>query len=280
MTWTLTSSLDEFLAGAGEFLHANPAHNTVLLTLADRLAKDGPHTFGPREPRFGWHGSPVDGAFLHTPPFALRFGQVLPEAAAELAALLHAQDAELEAVGGWRSAAEAFARTWEQLAEVTGAVHVNERLYRLAELQPPSPAPAGHARPPAAADRELLVDWCEAFMKEVHENRQMDYGAWVDRRVADGDLLIWEDGSRPVAFAACSPVIAGMSRIGPVYTPPEQRGHGYASGVVAEVSAYALARGAREVLLFTDLANPTSNSIYQKLGYRPVDDSVVFDFSR
>lgn len=279
MTWTLSASLDELLAEAGDFLHANPVHNTVLLTLADRLAKDGPQAFGAESPRFGWYGSPVTGVFVQTSPFPPRLGRMSAEAAAELAQLLHAQGVELPGIGGWRAAAEAFAKSWEQLAGVTASVEVDERLYRLAQLEQPEPAPSGRARPGEAEDRELIVAWCAAFMADVRQTRPMDYEAWFARRLADRDLIIWEDQGRPVSLAACSPTIAGMSRIGPVYTPPELRGRGYASGVTAAVSAYALARGAQEVLLFTDLANPTSNSIYQKLGYRPVDDSVVLEFS-
>jgi predicted GNAT family acetyltransferase len=71
-----------------------------------------------------------------------------------------------------------------------------------------------------------------------------------------------------------------MSRIGPVYTPPEHREHGYASAVTAAAAAWALAAGACHVVLFTDLANPVSNSIYPRLGFRPVHDAVEFDLSR
>ena len=66
----------------------------------------------------------------------------------------------------------------------------------------------------------------------------------------------------------------------PVYTPPEHRGTGYGSAVTAAVSQHALDAGARDVILFTDLANPTSNSIYQKIGYRPVYDSTELEFTR
>ncbi|MFJ9947772.1 GNAT family N-acetyltransferase [Kitasatospora sp. NPDC091207] len=104
--------------------------------------------------------------------------------------------------------------------------------------------------------------------------------AAVDERTADGRLHLWEDGGTPVAMAGNSPVIAGMSRIGPVYTPGERRGRGYASGVTAAATAHALAQGATEVLLYTDLANPTSNSIYQQLGYRPVEDCLTVGLRR
>lgn len=99
------------------------------------------------------------------------------------------------------------------------------------------------------------------------------------RRAANGELHLWEVEGRPVALAGLSPVLAGMTRVGPVYTPPELRTNGYASAVTAAVSALAGERGAAQVLLYANLANPTSNSIYQRIGYRPVEDSVVLGFT-
>ena len=85
--------------------------------------------------------------------------------------------------------------------------------------------------------------------------------------------LAWLD--EPVSIAAATPVLAGMARIGPVYTPPQWRRHGYGSAVTAAASGHAVARGATEVVLFADVTNPTSNSIYQQLGFRPIADDVV-----
>jgi predicted GNAT family acetyltransferase len=80
-------------------------------------------------------------------------------------------------------------------------------------------------------------------------------------------------------MAGASPVVAGMARIGPVYTPPAARGRGYGSAVTAAASADAIRRGAEQVLLYTDLAHPTSNAIYQRLGYRPVADEVIVELA-
>lgn len=82
-----------------------------------------------------------------------------------------------------------------------------------------------------------------------------------------------------MSLAGVTRQVVGMIRVGPVYTPPELRGHGYASAVTADVSRRAREAGADEVLLYTDLANPTSNSIYQNIGYRAVEDRVVLAFS-
>jgi predicted GNAT family acetyltransferase len=106
-----------------------------------------------------------------------------------------------------------------------------------------------------------------------------DQEAAVRDRVGYGGLTVWEAGGAPVALAGVTRLVVGMVRVGPVYTPPDLRGRGYASAVTAEVSRAALAAGAGEVLLYTDLANPVSNSIYQRIGYRDVEDRVVLSFN-
>jgi len=71
----------------------------------------------------------------------------------------------------------------------------------------------------------------------------------------------------------------GTLAAGPVHTPPERRRQGYAGAVATAVSQVALDDGADHVVLFTDLANPTSNALYQRLGYRPVEDRVALRFA-
>jgi predicted GNAT family acetyltransferase len=102
--------------------------------------------------------------------------------------------------------------------------------------------------------------------------------ALVEDRIGYGGLTLWEADGVPVSLAGLTRTVAGAVRVGPVYTPPALRGRGYAAAVTAAVSRAALGAGAREVLLFTDLANPTSNALYQRIGYVPVTDRVVLDF--
>ncbi|MFJ8433727.1 GNAT family N-acetyltransferase [Kitasatospora sp. NPDC094019] len=296
MPWTISSSLDEFRARAGEFLAAHPARNTVLLTITDRLATSGPHYYGDGVPVFGWWRAepegPVGGAFVHTPPFTPRLGLMPESAAAELAtelatdpaggretgpAAAPAGPAAITGAGGGAAATLAFGAAWAGATGTTSTVRTNERLYRLGELTDPPRPPSGRSRLAAADDRELLIRWFAEFAEEV-DIRIPNLATAVDDRTAAGQLHLWEDDGRPVAVAGASAVIAGMSRIGPVYTPADARGRGYASGVTAAASAAALALGAAEVLLYTDLANPTSNSIYQQIGYRPVEDCVELAF--
>ncbi|WP_307853487.1 GNAT family N-acetyltransferase [Kitasatospora sp. RG8] len=184
---------------------------------------------------------------------------------------------EVTGVSGGESAVRAFSAAWQAGTGATGSLRFRQRLYRLGEPTGPPRPPAGRHRAAVPADRELLIEWYEAFGIECTVELP-DIAGTVDDRIADGLLHVWEDDGRPVAMAGNSPVVAGMSRIGPVYTPAGARGHGYASGVTAAASAAALARGAAEVLLYTDLADPTSNSIYQQIGYRPVEDCLTLDF--
>ncbi|GAA1219653.1 GNAT family N-acetyltransferase [Kitasatospora nipponensis] len=278
MTWTLSDSLEEFRARAADHLAAHPVQNTVLLTIVDRLAAGGPAGGDPAlPPLFGWWrpaaGAPVAGAWVQTRPQPVQLSRMPIEAAVELAAVLPA--GELSGISGEVATAEAFAAAW---SERTGAVtepHESRRLYRLGELSPPSVA--GRLRLAGEDDRELVVRWFTAFAVDAGVRLQ-GIERIAARRLAAEEMWLWEDGGRAVAMAAASPVLAGMSRIGPVYTPVERRGNGYASAATAGVSQLARERGAAEVLLFTDLANPVSNSIYQKIGYRPVEDGASLDF--
>ncbi|WP_316526545.1 GNAT family N-acetyltransferase [Kitasatospora brasiliensis] len=285
MTWTFSTSLDEFQGRAGAFLAARPAENTVLLTIAHRLAESGLTVFG-EPPVFGWwraeEGGPVAGAFLQTPPFDPRLSFMPPAAAAELALELAAAGPEfttVTGVGGEVEAVRAFAGAWAAATGSVQSVRADERLYRLGELTDPPRPPAGRHRLAGPADRELAIRWYEEFLVEAKVELPGVPRA-VDERIAIGGLHLWEVEGRPVALAGSSPIIVGMSRIGPVYTPVESRGRGYGTAVTAATSAHLLARGATEVLLYTDLANPTSNSIYQQIGYLPVEDSLEVDFHR
>ncbi|MCA9556723.1 MAG: GNAT family N-acetyltransferase, partial [Myxococcales bacterium] len=95
--------------------------------------------------------------------------------------------------------------------------------------------------------------------------------------VAQGVLWVWEDGEAVSMAAAVSPTPHGV-RVNFVYTPPERRGRGYASACVAALSQAQLDAGRQFCFLYTDLANPTSNAIYQRIGYRPVTDALQLGF--
>lgn len=271
MTWHLTDDVEEFLSAAGPFLAADPARNTVLLTLAEG-ARDG-HWPGARFGR--WTGPEPDhevgGAFAHTPGMPPVLGTMPDAAARELAGALRGED--LLGVNGATATARAFGEAWGPYR-----VDREERLFELAALVEPTPV-AGRARIATEADLPVVTAWMTAFLDEVALPPALGAAAAAARRTAAGQMLLWETEEGPVSLAAASGVLAGQSRIGPVYTPPEQRGHGYAAVATAAATRLALGWGAARVVLFTDLANPTSNALYQRLGYRRVQDHLVLDFT-
>jgi predicted GNAT family acetyltransferase len=120
-----------------------------------------------------------------------------------------------------------------------------------------------------------MITWFEAFAQEIGDLAMADHAASVDDRISYGGITVWEADGVPVSIAALTRAVAGMARVGPVYMPPELRGRGYAGAATAAISRAARDAGVRDIVLYTDLANPTSNALYQHLGYRPVTDRIV-----
>jgi RimJ/RimL family protein N-acetyltransferase len=200
------------------------------------------------------------------------------QAAAELAAELARAGRLVLGINAEQETADAFAAAWRHCTAADAQVHRRMRLFRLGDLIPPDPRPEGSARPAAEPDRDLLITWFDAFAREVGDLADEDHAAAVDERLSYGGITIWEAGGAPVSIAGLTRAVAGMVRVGPVYTPPELRGRGYAGAATAAVSQAARDAGAQEVVLYTDLANPTSNALYQRLGYRPVEDRIVLSY--
>jgi predicted GNAT family acetyltransferase len=224
----------------------------------------------------------VVGAALRTPGRPVLVSALRPGHAAAVEDALAAADRDPPGVSGPTAVAEAFAVAHVARTGARLLVEQRTRLFTLDELVPPTGVP-GVARLANEGDLDLLAEWRFAFA-------EADRGAWTSAlsprdlvarslRLGTGELL-WEVDGVPVAQASARAVTAGMSRIGPVYTPPEHRGRGYAAAVTAAASRWALHEGAEHVLLFTDLANPTTNRLYPRLGYRPLHDAVELRFAR
>ena len=280
--WYFIDDLDAFLARAGEFLRSRPALHTVPLTVTEGLRTRGLGQYGSEAPYFGVLESEgeVRAAYLRTPPYPLNVTPLTPEEADSLAAHLAGLGRPVPGVIGERSTIDAVARSWEEHTGATATLHLRQRLYRLSTLTVPQPVPEGKPRVAGEADREQLVRWYGEFMEAIGESGAERAEGWADARISYGGTTFWEDADgTPVAMAGVTPMVAGQVRVAPVYTPAHLRGRGYAGAVTAEVSRAALAAGAAEVLLFTDLANPTSNALYQRIGYRAVADFGVYDFT-
>jgi GNAT superfamily N-acetyltransferase len=278
MTWHLSDRVDDFAAHAGDFLRARPVQHTVLLTLVANLQARGPHVYGPDNPIYGWWTSAdgrVHGAALQTPPYPLLLSPMPAEAVPALAEAL--ADRPLPGVNALHADADVFAGRWRERTGCRTRTGRRTRLFRLDTLLAPEPPP-GRARVAGMPDRDLLIAWYDAFQAEVGEGGH-SRADLVDDKLEYGGLTLWETGGGAVSMAGVSRSEAGMIRVAPVYTPREWRGRGYGGAVTATVTRAALDAGATDVVLFTDRANPTSNALYQRLGYRPVEDRTVVEFS-
>ncbi|MCZ4515944.1 GNAT family N-acetyltransferase, partial [Streptomyces sp. ActVer] len=202
-----------------------------------------------------------------------------PEEADSLAAQLAGLGHPLPGVNADHDTASFFAEAWQRRTGAIPTLHERERLYRLGTLTPPEPFPEGRGRVAGEQDREQLMLWHREFVTDIGGAPSADNSSWADTRIADERVTLWEtpDGT-PVSMAGRTPMVAGQIRVAPVYTPAHLRGRGYAGAATVEVSRAALAAGAAEVLLFADLANPTSNGLYQRIGYRPITDFALYDF--
>ncbi|CAM5647634.1 MULTISPECIES: GNAT family N-acetyltransferase [Streptomyces] len=270
MTWTFTPDVDVFLASAGPSLAARPVEHTVALTVTERLRRSGAHHYGDDDPLLGWwRGADgvVAGTFVRTPPHAALLNAVPPKAVGPLVELLGAGP-DLDGVNAEPDTAALLA------VRLPGyRTEQAQRLYRLGTLRAPSPAPEGRSRVATRADRALLVAWVQGFADATGQSKSS--AEWlVDEGTERGSLTLWESGGTPVALAGRTRILAGTVRVTLVYTPPGFRGRGYGAAVAAEASRAALAEGAAEVLLFTDLADPTSNGVYLRIGYERVADRV------
>ncbi|MFC4856768.1 GNAT family N-acetyltransferase [Actinophytocola glycyrrhizae] len=270
-----------FKALAGPFFGTDPLRHTMALTVMARF-------LGMSRAQASIMGTLHDngeliGVALRTPPWPVIVSGLPtdPDVLDSFLTQWLEADPELPGVSGPAENAHAVADVWTRRTGGTTNVTLASRLFRLGELAPPTTT--GHARAATEDDVDLLVTWRNEFEIEAigFQRGAADVPSEIRRRFEIGDVVtLWEDGGKPVAWANASRPIGGMSRVGPVYTPPGHRGHGYGSAVTAAVSQQAVDAGATDVILFADLANPTSNSIYRKIGYRPVYDSTELEFTR
>ena len=278
MELTRHETADAFLAHAGEFLGAREAEHNLILGLTSRL-RVAPSLYG--EPAYFAvveEGGRVVGATMRTPPHNLILSEL--DDLGAIGPLLEdarAKYGSLPGVVGPKEAVAQFAAAWP--AETR--FEIAQRAFRADHVDPPVGVP-GRMRDYERSDRELATRWMDAFAEEaLPESPPGTSEEFVDRREEDpdGGIVLWDDDGVVVSMAGFGGRTPNGTRIGPVYTPPELRGRGYASALTAEVTQRLLDGGLRFCFLFTDLANPTSNSIYQRIGYEPVSDFDFWSFS-
>ena len=262
-----------FLERAGDFLAAREAEHNLILGLSARVRHD-PLIYG--EPPYlaaVEDGGKIVAAALRTPPHNLVLSEIDDEGAIDLIAgdVGAVFDSLPGVVGPIRPVAR-FAELWQDATGARGHLAIAQRIFRADRVEAPSGVP-GRMRPYGESDYETAGRWFDEFVAEALPEGSPEPAGVLDRRLAEpgGGLAFWDDGAAVCIAGYGGPTPNGI-RIGPVYTPPELRGRGYASALTAGITQELLDGGKRFCFLFTDLANPTSNRIYERIGYRPVTD--------
>lgn len=259
------------LGTAGQFLASQPVrHNLILSLLHARVARPDPGRYW-----VAMDGHQASGVILQSPltypatltPMELRVVAAMVDAIVEAGV-------SLPGVNGDAATAARFAGHWAARSKSGATPFQGNRLYELSEIGE-TPNVAGKLRQAAPTDRSLMIDWSRAFQDEVGEPAN-DIELRVDTGLAAGQLWLWED-SEPMSMAASREPIQSVVRVAGVYTPAERRKQGYAAACVHALSKHFQGAGFR-CILYTDLSNPTSNSIYSKIGYRAVAEGLRYRF--
>ena len=275
---TIFATTREFLQRAGPFLLRREVEHNLMLGLCAQLI-DGNTVY--EEPPFHCvieaAAGEVIAAALRTPPYHLILSHV--EEAATLPVLADtclAAQQDLNGVLGKPDPAKKFAEAWHARGGQQFRLKMRQMLHRLDQVIP-ARSVHGEMRIATTEDAGMLENWFVAFKSEVFGTKSGEWFSHKARRALKSRLtqsparhFLWWDGLRPVCWVSYRPTTERVARVAPVYTPPSERGRGYASALVAAVSQLLLDRAFQQCSLYTDLANPTSNAIYRRIGYEPL----------
>lgn len=228
----------------------------------------------------------IAAVIIQTPPFNLVFSHIEEPQCAEVIQLVVDDLAgdTLPGVLGEVEIAKNFAEAWAAQTGVSQRAIMNERIYRLDTVTPVAGV-SGYMRNITEDDREFVIQWLVDFAKGALPDKPEDHAVERHEKMFENalkqetrGLRLWIDNDQPVCLVGFGGRTPNGNRIGPVYTPPEFRKKGYGSALTAAVTQMLLDEGRTFCFLFTDLANPTSNHIYQEIGYKPVCDFDMYKF--
>jgi len=260
------------LGRAGVFLSSQPVlHNLALSTLHARVAQGDPGRYW-----MAIQSGDTLGVVVQSP---LNFPAILTPLKTSVATAM--ADAIVEAgvalpgITADAATAATFAGEWSERSKLAARLFQGLRLYELFEIGEVPPS-EGTLRQAGAKERSLMIAWTRAFRHEIDESDD-DTELRVDKGLAAGELWLWDRGGETVSMAVSRKPVHGVVRLSGVYTPPDKRKHGYAAACVHALSKELSDAGYR-CILYTDLDNPTSNSIYRRIGYRAVAEALRYRF--
>jgi GNAT superfamily N-acetyltransferase len=269
---TRHSSAVSFLERAEAWLMRSEAENNLILGFIQAWARDPAFFKSPPYLATADRDGAVLACAFRSPPHKLvltRAGH--PEAMPGLAADALSVYPDLSTALGPEPDIDAFAAAWGGLSGRRVKRSRRSRIHEARAARRPAGPPSGRLRPATPADLDVLVPWASAMFEEIGERHLNDPAKVSRARIRDGALFVWDDGA-PASMAAWSGKTGNGVRVNHVYTPRELRSRGYASACVSALTELLLARGNSFCCLYTDLANPISNRLYERIGYRPVCD--------
>jgi predicted GNAT family acetyltransferase len=260
------------LSRAGVFLSSQPVlHNLTLSILHARAAEGDPGRYW-----MAIHRDDIVGVVLQSPlTFPATLTPMEPQVATAMADAIAEAGIALAGINGEAATAATFAGHWSERRKSAATPFQGNRLYEFLESGE-VPNVEGKLRQAGPQERSLMILWSRAFQHEIGESAD-DTEPRVDRGLATGQLWVWDGSGEAVSMVIGREPVQDVVRLSGVYTPAEKRKHGYAAACV-----YALSRKLRDAgyrcILYTDLANPTSNSIYRRVGYRAVAEALRYRF--
>ena len=273
--WSLTFSVKilhlSWAERAPSFPLSRFSHNLVLSILHARAAQGDPGRY--------WMAIQRDetvGVVVQSPlTFPATLTPMEPSVATAVADAITEAGIALPGINGDAATAAMFAGQWSERSQSAATPFQGNRLYELLEIGE-VPDIEGKLRQAGPKERSLMILWARAFQHEIGESAN-DTELRVDRGLAAGHLWLWDLGGETVSMAVSREPVLGVVRLSGVYTPPEKRKHGYAAACVHALSKQLADAGYR-CILYTDLGNPTSNSIYRRIGYRAVAEALRYRF--
>jgi uncharacterized protein len=264
------------------FLSEREAENSLMLGILGRLRSDS-NSYSVDPPFLSTltENDIVTAVVVRTPPFNLLISETsYINELDEVIKLIVDQYAELPGVFGPNEVAGYFAQRWSEIKGIKHELAIRQRVFKCNQIKEDFYA-AGGMRKAKLGDKATIVAWIKAFEDEldlppVHQSVEQLVDRFL-RLPEEQGAYLWNDDDGAVSLAVCGNPTPNGLRIGPVYTPPAHRKHGYATALVGQLTGRLL-RQHRYCYLNTDLANPTSNKIYQAIGYEPVCDVDEYRF--
>jgi GNAT superfamily N-acetyltransferase len=260
------------LRRADRFLSSEPVlHNLILTLLRARVAQGDPGRYW-----IALQGEEAVGVVVQSPlEYPATLTPMGPRAVVAVVDSIAEAGVTLPGVNGDAATAASFAGQWSERCKSPAVPFQGMRLYELLELRE-VPRIEGHLRQAGPSDRSLMILWSRAFQEEIGESAN-GTELRVDRALAAGQIWLWDQNGETTSMAVAREPVQAVVRLAGVYTPPEKRKHGYAAACVHALSKRLRESGHR-CILYTDLGNPTSNSIYRRIGYKAVAESLRYRF--